>query len=156
MRRQHSSRRDPDHLARIANICREKIRPKYPKDLGFEHWFVDGAFEVVMDPFYLLMSVHAFLKVGQQTKMMPLFFAVMYRRRKVDYVKIFRRLLESLPHPPAMRAVTMDFESTTWLAIDRVLPNVKVHGCVFHFTKAIWRKCQEFDLQENIYTLYFT
>ncbi|XP_041353119.1 uncharacterized protein LOC121371359 [Gigantopelta aegis] len=41
----------------------------------------------------------------------------------------------------------MDFEAAAWRAFQYLLPHVKVRGCVFHLTHAIWRHCQEIGLQ---------
>ena len=40
----------------------------------------------------------------------------------------------------AVRQVTVDFEKALWSALREVLPTVKIQGCVFHWTQAVWRK----------------
>jgi len=47
----------------------------------------------------------------------------------------------------AVRQVTVDFEKALWSALREVLPTVKIQGCVFHWTQAVWRKVQELGLQ---------
>lgn len=36
--------------------------------------------------------------------------------------------------------VTLDFESALWNVLQQLLPGVKLMGCVFHWTQALWRK----------------
>ncbi|XP_046543937.1 uncharacterized protein LOC124254108 [Haliotis rubra] len=66
---------------------------------------------------------------------------------ELDYVKVFRRLLAILPREPEVKTVILDFELATWKALAKVLPAVRLRGCLFHLTQAVWRKCQEFGLQ---------
>lgn len=51
-----------------------------------------------------------------------------------------------LPNP-AVQKVVIDFESAIWGALRKVLPTVKIMGCVFHWTQALWRKIQALGLQ---------
>ena len=41
---------------------------------------------------------------------------------------------------PDVRKITIDFETALWKAFRCLLPNVKLQGCVFHWTQAVWRK----------------
>ena len=36
--------------------------------------------------------------------------------------------------------VTLDYESALWNVLRQLLPGVKLMGCVFHWTQALWRK----------------
>ena len=45
-------------------------------------------FKVVRRPFYQLLSVHAFVRSGSDTKQIPLVLAVMSRRRAKDYLSV--------------------------------------------------------------------
>nr|XP_058953276.1 uncharacterized protein LOC131780685 [Pocillopora verrucosa] len=56
-------------------------------------------------------------------------------KRKRDYRAVFRELLELLPSP-ALRQVTLDFECAVWKVLRQLLPDVKLLGCVFHWTQA--------------------
>ena len=39
-----------------------------------------------------------------------------------------------------VKKITVDFEAALWKACRSVLPCVKLQGCVFHWTQALWRK----------------
>ncbi|XP_033095927.1 uncharacterized protein LOC117100370, partial [Anneissia japonica] len=48
----------------------------------------------------------------------------------------------------AVRKVVTDYESPVWQAIRQILPGVTMTGCLFHYTQAVFRKVQEFGLQQ--------
>ena len=62
---------------------------------------------------------------------------VMSRRRKKDYVAVFRELCVILPQRQVKRIV-LDFEDATWRAVRIIFPIVQLKGCAFHFTQAIY------------------
>ncbi|XP_041351197.1 uncharacterized protein LOC121370148 [Gigantopelta aegis] len=108
---------------------------------------MDGMIQIVKAPFYQLLSIHAFVRANHNIKMLPMVFVSMSRRRTIDYVKVLRQLLQLLPEEPVMTHCVMDFEMATWKAVAKVFPDVKLRGCLFHLTQAVWRKCQEIGLQ---------
>jgi len=42
--------------------------------------------------------------------------------------------------------ITIDFEKAVVIAIEKVLPKVKIHCCYFHLCQSVWRKIQEYGL----------
>ncbi|XP_020898546.1 uncharacterized protein LOC110237295 [Exaiptasia diaphana] len=52
-----------------------------------------------------------------------------------------------LPTVPRVKRIVLDFEKSAWKALSRVLPTVKLSGCSFHWSKAVWRKIQYLGLQ---------
>ena len=86
------------------------------------------------------MTANAFVRSDDHAKQVPLLFVLMSGRKKNDYKKVLKRLLEILPSAPAVRQVTLDFERAVWAALRDVIPHAKLHGCVFHWTQALWRK----------------
>ena len=113
--------------------------------------YVDGTFKVARSPFVQLFSIHAFVRKDGQLKQLPLAFAVMSRRRRKDYKRVLRALLESLPCTPKVQALVTDFEAAVWSATRKVLPSVALRGCAFHYAQAVWRNVQSVGLQ-SLYT----
>ena len=108
--------------------------------------YVDATFYVVRQPFQQLFTINAFVRQDDCTKQLPLAMCVKSRRRKRDYVAIFREMAALLPHRRLQRMV-LDFENATWRAARVVFPTLMFKGCAFHFTQVIWRRVQECGLQ---------
>ncbi|XP_070568671.1 uncharacterized protein [Ptychodera flava] len=109
--------------------------------------FMDGTFKVVREPFYQLFSIHAFLGDDrmEEVKQVPIAFVMMSRRRKRDYKAIFQVVKDLVPDVTVL-TITLDFETAIWRAAESVFPGVKIHGCSFHWSQALWRKVQELGL----------
>ena len=109
-------------------LCRAKI------------WYLDGTFKIVKEPFTQLFLIHAFVKSDSGIKQLPLVFVLMSGKRKKDYRKVLKAILEALPSPPVVQNAVMDFELSLWKAFPKVYPGVEIRGCSFHWTQAVWRK----------------
>ena len=103
-------------------------------------WYMDATFKLCRHPFTQLFTVNAFVKKDNHVKQVPLAFALMSGRKKGDYKAVLQALLSILPNNPRVKKVTLDFEKAMWSATRQVLPNIKLMGCSFHFTQALWRK----------------
>lgn len=109
-------------------------------------WYVDATFKVIRPPFHQLFSIHAFIKADGEIKQVPLVFVLMSSRRRPDYSKVLKAILDVLPAVPAVQEIVADFEASVWRAVSSVLPTTTMRGCVFHWTQAIWRHVQELGL----------
>ncbi|XP_076047284.1 uncharacterized protein LOC143028802 [Oratosquilla oratoria] len=109
-------------------------------------WYADGTFKLCRDPFKQLFSINAFVKSGENTKQIPLVFALMSGRRKKDYKAVLKKLKDKLG-TVHVRNLVIDFEIAMWTAFPRLFLGVKITGCLFHWTQSVWRKAQEIGLQ---------
>ena len=100
-------------------------------------WYINAMFKLCRHPFTQLMTINAFVRKDDHAKQVPLLFVLMSRRKKADYCKVLKKVLEILPSIPAVKQIPLDFEKATWAALREVYPNVKLHGCVFHWTQAL-------------------
>ena len=103
-------------------------------------WYIDGTFKLCRQPFTQLLTINAFVKYEDHAKQVPLLFVLMSGRKKNDYCKVFKQLLEILQSAPAATLITVDFEKAVWAALRQVIPQAKLQGCVFHWTQALWRE----------------
>ncbi|XP_052819923.1 uncharacterized protein LOC128245737 [Mya arenaria] len=101
-------------------------------------WFMDGSFKVVRRPFYQLMSIHYFVRGGENVKQVPLLFVLMTRRTKQDYVAVLRAVRERLGDP-IVEWFMLDFEAAAWQAVTRLglAPAYTQKGGVYHFVRKL-------------------
>lgn len=112
-----------------------------------KNWFVDATFKVVRKPFCQLFTIHAFITSdGTNMKQVPLLFVIMSGKRTCDYRSVYQWLKESIADL-AVKSITSDFECAMWLAATKVFGNdLQLHGCLFHWQQAVFRKIQEYGL----------
>ena len=86
-----------------------------------------------------------FISSDAATKQVPLLYVFMSRRRKRDYLAVFRSLLHLLPSTSVQKCVA-DIEKGLWNALRQLFPGMPIKGCVFHWCQAIFRKIQKSGL----------
>ena len=102
-----------------------------------KRWYVDGTFKLCRPPFTQLFTINAFVRQDDHAKQVPLLFVLMSSKRKHDYKKVLKKVLRMLPTTPSVEQVTADFESAVWGAFRKVLPEVQLLGCAFHWNQAL-------------------
>ena len=110
-------------------------------------WYIDGTFKLCRKPFSQLVSINAFVMSDDHFKQVPLLYVMMSGRSKRDYREVFLSVINLLDSHPAVERITIDFEAALWSVLRRAFPTVKILGCAFHWTQAVWRKIQELGLQ---------
>ena len=108
---------------------------------------MDGTFKLLRNPFFQLFSIHAFALKSSEAIQLPLSFWLMTRRQKLDYVAILETINTSFSSNNESERVILDFKAALWRAFETVFPQVKLTGCSFHFTQAIFRHVQMPGLQ---------
>ena len=83
-------------------------------------WYVDGTFHVVKRPFTQLWSIHAFVRVNETMKQLPLMFCLMSARRACDYRAVLELVLVKIQAAGLnvrVECVVSDFETALWSAV---------------------------------------
>ena len=110
-------------------------------------WYIDGTFKAADDKlFKQAFGIHAFLHCGDNIKQVPLLTVLMTRRTKADYRAVFTDIARYLGSEIGLEDCLMDFEIATWKIIREVFPAINIHGCLFHYTKAIYAKVGDYGL----------
>jgi hypothetical protein len=71
----------------------------------------------------------------------------MSSKRAKDYKAVLDTLLNLLPVEPNVEEFVSDFEQAIWLAVRQSFNGrVKMSGCYFHWSQAVWRKLVDIGL----------
>ena len=112
---------------------------------------IDGTFKIIRQPFYQLVSLHAYVKYGHRRRSMPLGYIIMSGKTQADYIDIFRKIKSKVEEDGTvwnLQAAMLDFELGLRNSLKKVWPNIRLSGCWFHYTQAIWRKVQKLGLEK--------
>jgi len=68
---------------------------------------------------------------------------LLQNKTKQTYTEMLSVICTKCPNYCEVVQITIDFEKAVVLAIEKVLPKVKIHCCYFHLSQSVWRKIQE-------------
>ena len=84
-----------------------------------------------------------FLTVGRHA--IPAIHCLLTNKDEELYVAVLQKIRELVPHlEPG--CVMLDWEQAARNAVKRVYRGIRMNGCWFHYTQAIWRKTQKCGL----------
>jgi hypothetical protein len=107
--------------------------------------YMDGTFKMAPEMFSQVYSIH----ICYLGTMLPMAIALLPAKTQQTYSRFLRLVSEAAmrygmqfqPH-----TVCIDFESAMIAAVQEVLNNARIRGCLFHFSQALWRKIQDLGL----------
>ncbi|XP_016657784.1 uncharacterized protein LOC107883002 [Acyrthosiphon pisum] len=102
---------------------------------------MDGTFSTAPTGFNQVYIIH--VKMGSVT--IPLVYILLQNKTKQTYTEMLSVICAKYPNCKMVQ-ITIDFEKAVVLAIEKVLPKVKIHCCYFHLCQSVWRKIQEYGL----------
>ena len=111
-----------------------------------KEWYVDTTFKSVGAPFTQMWSIHAFIEQGDSLKQVSLVYVVMSGKSEDDYTVVLCNLVKHFKTTPALRTTVLDFEAAVWNTMRAVFPDVKLRGCSFHWSQALWKHIQDLGL----------
>ena len=109
---------------------------------------MDGTFKVCPRFFYQLYIIHSHC----YNTVLPELFCLLPDTQTTTYHPIFT-LIQSMciDHQIALSPFTIivDFEVAVHNVVRSVFPNLTLHGCLFHYGQALYKKLQELGLSSN-------
>ncbi|XP_060605414.1 uncharacterized protein LOC132757927 [Ruditapes philippinarum] len=120
------------------------------------NWFIGGTYKMVSHPFVQLITIHRFVRSGDNSKQVPIVYMLLSRRRRSDYIKVLTCLKEHLGQPQ-VEAFMLDFDADIWEAVRQIFPGKIMKGCNFQWSTQVYRQIQkaglsaEYKKKEGIY-----
>lgn len=108
-------------------------------------WIMDGTFKTVPTIFKQLYTIHGCVGGHENSRVMPLVYALMSSKSEECYKTLFQDLIDfSDEHNINLQPqfVLTDFEKAAINAIHIEFPDVQNKGCHFHLSQNIYRKVQ--------------
>ncbi|XP_063394032.1 uncharacterized protein LOC134679120 [Cydia fagiglandana] len=129
--------------SRILIFASEKAREhlKYGKT-----FFGDGTFENCPRPFKQLYVVFCDLGSSEGTNnVVPVIYALLPNKFGKSYSIMFEIIKSQIPEWAPNKFI-MDFEPAPITAIRNVFPEIKLHGCFFHFQDRLKKKAKKLTI----------
>lgn len=100
--------------------------------------FCDGTFKTVPRMFHQLYTIHGIVR----DYVFPLVYVLTTRKTQETYSQILNHLkthAASLGFELSPQMILADFELAFMNAAQDIFPTSTMHGCLFHFTQAVWK-----------------
>lgn len=108
--------------------------------------YIDGTFKTCPRPYYQFVTVHGMF----HGRVLPFAMCLLTGKEVGQYRQILQHLKHHVRAASGHRfrpaKIVTDFERSLLLAIETELPNCRICGCYFHFTRNLWKKIQELGL----------
>ena len=101
----------------------------------------DGTFYIVPKLFYQLFTI--FISIGTHT--LPAIYCLMSHKDEELYIAVILKLKDFIPQLLPTNIMS-DWERGSRNAFRHAYPGIRIYGCWFHYTQAIWRKVQKCGL----------
>ena len=108
------------------------------------HWYVDGTFTITPCNFYQLVTIA--IKDPNTGFVKPAMWSILDSKDEEAYYHTLRITKEIVSQCNTLSwtlpSVTLDFEQALINAFQRVFPETRIIGCLFHFKQALYREAQ--------------
>jgi len=115
-----------------------------------QSWYVDATFKVAPKNYYQLLII--LCNHGPTNTNVPCFFILMTSKTEIAYSYVFRfvkTILQSHNYSPKVTQFMSDFKAPMRKKFREVFPSVEIHGCYFHFVKALWQKAAKIGMKQK-------
>jgi hypothetical protein len=107
-------------------------------------WLCDSTFKSAPIGYEQLFTIQCKIR----GKFLPLVHCFMKNRKKESYDIIFNYIKKECQSLDP-KYIIIDFEKATYNSLKEKFPGVKLSGCLFHFGQILWRRLQNFGLQNR-------
>ncbi|CAB4404355.1 unnamed protein product [Rhizophagus irregularis] len=113
------------------------------------YWIMDGTFKMVPTLFQQMYTIHALVGGNNNSRVLPMVYALMTSKSKESYERLFQGLIEfgeendQILIPPV---IISDFEQASINAVQVEFPDSIQKGCFFHLCQNFWKKIQALEL----------
>jgi len=111
-------------------------------------FFCDGTFKSCCRQFAQLYTIHGDIgSTSKSTNIIPLMYVLLPNKLESTYVRLFELIKKYIPLWKPEK-IKIDYEMAAIQAIRKILPEVTLKGCNFHFNQCLWRKVQDIGLSQ--------
>ena len=108
--------------------------------------FVDGTFKTAPRPYEQFFTIHGEIN----GHILHLASGLLANKNAQSYAEVFRTLANDIQRltgqPWVVREMVTDFEAAIMNAATQIFPGIRIKGCYFHFTKAVYRRIKKLGL----------